>query len=185
MQARVSRKLLDRLERLPQAVRDIAWKAQLRLCQRYRRLAAAGKPKGNGCAERFIRTLKENLLWVRRLTTIGELRQALHAFKDTPTTGPGSSSATPTRPRCRPSRAARAAPRGGMNPQRDVSKLLTATPAHESLLNRRLDRLRRPPGASPSCYHCSACWRYFSSTWGLTADMRAGCGKKGRLGGPW
>jgi transposase len=45
MQARVSRKLLDRLERLPQAIRDIAWRAQLRLCQRYRRLAAAGKPK--------------------------------------------------------------------------------------------------------------------------------------------
>jgi hypothetical protein len=45
MQARVSRKLLDRLERLPQAVRDIAWRAQLRLCHRYCRLAAAGKPK--------------------------------------------------------------------------------------------------------------------------------------------
>src|SRR5918999_512411 len=45
MQARVSRKLLDRIERLPQAVRDVAWKAQLRLCHRYRRLAAAGKPK--------------------------------------------------------------------------------------------------------------------------------------------
>jgi transposase len=26
-------------------IRDIAWRAQLRLCQRYRRLAAAGKPK--------------------------------------------------------------------------------------------------------------------------------------------
>jgi len=25
---------------------------------------------GNGCAERFIRTLKENLLWVRRFETI-------------------------------------------------------------------------------------------------------------------
>ena len=45
MQARVSRKLLDRLEQLPQAIRDIAWRAQLRLCHRYRRLAAAGKPK--------------------------------------------------------------------------------------------------------------------------------------------
>jgi transposase len=45
MPARVSRKLLDRLERLPQAIRDIGWRAQLRLCQRYRRLAAAGKPK--------------------------------------------------------------------------------------------------------------------------------------------
>jgi len=45
MQARVSRKLHDRNEKLPPAVRDIAWKAQLRLCARYRRLAAVGKPK--------------------------------------------------------------------------------------------------------------------------------------------
>ncbi|MGE5158185.1 MAG: IS110 family transposase [Gemmatimonas sp.] len=45
MQPRVSRKLHDRIEALPQTVRDIAWKAQLRLCARYRRLAAAGKPK--------------------------------------------------------------------------------------------------------------------------------------------
>jgi transposase InsO family protein len=41
------------------------------------------EPEGNGCVERFIRTLKENLLWVRRFGTIEELRQALHAFKDT------------------------------------------------------------------------------------------------------
>jgi putative transposase len=41
------------------------------------------EPEGNGCAERFIRTLKENLLWVRRFDTIEELRQALHQFKDT------------------------------------------------------------------------------------------------------
>jgi transposase len=45
MQARVSRKLQGRLERLPQAIREVGWKAQLRLCHRYRRLAAAGKPK--------------------------------------------------------------------------------------------------------------------------------------------
>jgi hypothetical protein len=42
---RVSRKLHDRLEGLPQIVRDIAWKAQVRLCSRYRRLVATGKPK--------------------------------------------------------------------------------------------------------------------------------------------
>ena len=41
------------------------------------------EPEGNGCAERFIRTLKENLLWVRRFATIDELCQALRAFKDT------------------------------------------------------------------------------------------------------
>jgi putative transposase len=40
------------------------------------------EPEGNGCAERFVRTLKENLLWVRRFQTIEELRQALHGFKE-------------------------------------------------------------------------------------------------------
>jgi transposase len=45
MSARVSRKLHDRLEPLSAAIRDIAWKAQVRLCARYRRLAATGKPK--------------------------------------------------------------------------------------------------------------------------------------------
>jgi putative transposase len=41
------------------------------------------EPEGNGCAERFIRTLKENLLWVRRFATIEELRLALLAFRET------------------------------------------------------------------------------------------------------
>jgi putative transposase len=40
-------------------------------------------PEGNGCAERFIRTLKENLLWVRHFETIEELRHALLAFRET------------------------------------------------------------------------------------------------------
>src|SRR5437763_10530684 len=37
-------------------------------------------PEGNGVAERFIRTLKENLLWVRTFDTIEELRAALVEF---------------------------------------------------------------------------------------------------------
>jgi len=41
--ARVSQTLQARLEGLPKAVREIAWKAQMRLCGRYRRLTAAGK----------------------------------------------------------------------------------------------------------------------------------------------
>ena len=41
------------------------------------------EPEGNGVAERFIRTLKENLLWVRSFETIEELRLALRAFKRT------------------------------------------------------------------------------------------------------
>ena len=43
--ARVSEALRTRLEGLPKAVRDIAWKAQIRLCARYRRLSAAGKKR--------------------------------------------------------------------------------------------------------------------------------------------
>jgi putative transposase len=39
-------------------------------------------PEGNGCAERFIRTLKEQLLWVESFETVEELRQALVAFKE-------------------------------------------------------------------------------------------------------
>ena len=38
------------------------------------------EPEGNGVAERFIRTLKENLLWVRDFETIEELRLALIEF---------------------------------------------------------------------------------------------------------
>jgi putative transposase len=40
-------------------------------------------PEGNGCAERFIRTLKENLLWVQTFETVEDLRQALLAFRHT------------------------------------------------------------------------------------------------------
>ena len=45
MQARFSPKLYAPLEVLPKAARDIAWKGQLRMCQRYRHLMAAGKAK--------------------------------------------------------------------------------------------------------------------------------------------
>ena len=43
--ARVSRALSKRHDGLPPQIRNIAWKAQLRLCQRYRRLIGRGKPK--------------------------------------------------------------------------------------------------------------------------------------------
>ena len=45
--------------------------------------ACVREPEGNGCAERFIRVLKENLLWVRRFDTVEELRLALIAFRQT------------------------------------------------------------------------------------------------------
>lgn len=39
------------------------------------------QPEGNGIAERFIKTLKEQLLWINRFKNVEELRLALHAFK--------------------------------------------------------------------------------------------------------
>lgn len=43
--------------------------------------ALSARCEGNGCGERFIRTLKENLLWVRHFRTIEELRLALLEFQ--------------------------------------------------------------------------------------------------------
>jgi putative transposase len=40
------------------------------------------EPEGNGCAERFIRTLKEQVLWVEHFATVEELRRALLAFRE-------------------------------------------------------------------------------------------------------
>jgi transposase len=42
--AKVSRHLPWRLEQLPQAIQTIGWKAQVRLCTRFRHLTARGKP---------------------------------------------------------------------------------------------------------------------------------------------
>jgi transposase len=41
--ARVTNEIQARLEGLPDKLRTIAWKAQLRLCARFRRLVATGK----------------------------------------------------------------------------------------------------------------------------------------------
>ncbi len=40
------------------------------------------QPEGNGCIERFFRTLKEQLLWIRPFRDLEELRAALTDFRD-------------------------------------------------------------------------------------------------------
>ena len=40
------------------------------------------QPEGNGCIERFFRTLKEQLLWLRRFSDLEELRIALMNFRN-------------------------------------------------------------------------------------------------------
>src|SRR5712692_5541493 len=58
------------------------------------------QPEGNGCAGRFIRTQKEQLLWGRTFQTVEELRQALrNLVSGTPNVG--SSSTMVTSPRSR------------------------------------------------------------------------------------
>jgi len=47
--ARIGRELQVRQEGQPRAVRDIAWRAQLRLCQRYRRLSLRGVHQNKIC----------------------------------------------------------------------------------------------------------------------------------------
>lgn len=39
------------------------------------------EPEGNGVAERFVRTPKENLLWIRAFATVAELVEALREFR--------------------------------------------------------------------------------------------------------
>ena len=41
--ARVSKQIQARQEKLPEAVRDIAWRAQVRLCKRFQKMIARGK----------------------------------------------------------------------------------------------------------------------------------------------
>lgn len=41
------------------------------------------QPEGNGCIERFFRTLKEQLLWVRHFANLEQLQQTLLEFRDT------------------------------------------------------------------------------------------------------
>ena len=40
------------------------------------------QPQGNGCIERFFRTLKEQLLWIRHFRDLEELRTALIEFRN-------------------------------------------------------------------------------------------------------
>jgi hypothetical protein len=131
MQARVSRKLHDRIDGLPQIVRDIAWKAQVRHCARYRRLAAAGKPKvvvttasPARCSGSSGRSLKPS----RPLGRFNVRSNNAHGCRR----GAVRESSRPTMSRlCR---------RSPFRPRQPKTKPRSCgnQPAHESLLNRRL-----------------------------------------------
>ena len=44
--------------------------------------AFLGEPETNGCAERWIRTLKDQCLWVQLYDPVDQLRQAVTSFVD-------------------------------------------------------------------------------------------------------
>ena len=52
------------------------------------------EPQGNGIAERFVRILKENLLWVRKFSTVEELRQGFAGIQGSIPTVVGGSGDT-------------------------------------------------------------------------------------------
>ena len=49
--------------------------------RRFGRSHRSAQPEGDGVGERFVRTLKKNLLWIRSFATVAELVEALREFK--------------------------------------------------------------------------------------------------------
>lgn len=58
-----------------------AFQAELRFLGMESSPSFVRAPEGNGCVERFWRTLKEQLLWIQTYATLDELNQALKAFQ--------------------------------------------------------------------------------------------------------
>lgn len=59
-----------------------AFQAELRFLGMESSPSFVRAPEGNGCIERFWRTLKEQLLWIKTFATIEELNQALKTFQN-------------------------------------------------------------------------------------------------------
>jgi transposase len=70
--AKISREIEQRLDGLPQAVTEIAWKAQVRLCHRYRKLRYRGLHQNKTCTA-IARELA-GFVW-----SIGQITQPQHA----------------------------------------------------------------------------------------------------------
>jgi len=59
-----------------------AFQSEIRLLGIASSPAFVRQPEGNGCVERFMRTLKEQLLWLQNFRNLEELRQALLVFQE-------------------------------------------------------------------------------------------------------
>ena len=59
-----------------------AFQAELRFLGMESSPSFVRAPEGNGCIERFWRTLKEQLLWIQTFASVDELNQALRTFQE-------------------------------------------------------------------------------------------------------
>ena len=59
-----------------------AFQAELRFLGMASSPSFVRAPEGNGCIERFWRTLKEQLLWIHSFANLEDLNQALQGFRD-------------------------------------------------------------------------------------------------------
>ena len=143
--ARLSRPLQVRQESLPKTVRAIAWKAQLRLCARYRRQQATARPwsrqrspaKWQPFSGRSVTRLSRALPEVERAPRRGGGSDQLGSTKAVAQRrrqGLGGDPSKEVWGRC-PSLT----PAGRSRQPRTNTRKGGGQPAHQSLLNRRLD----------------------------------------------
>jgi transposase InsO family protein len=112
-------------------------------------------PEGNGCAERFIGILKENLLWARTFDTVAQLRHALIEAREIynttwlierhglrPPSGPSSFLLQPRRPRLQPGASETAGGTGGSAAASPLSARLLSMTEQEGDDGLRLPRSR-------------------------------------------
>jgi transposase InsO family protein len=77
----VAKGLKVRHDHGPQYISDV-FQDEVKLLGAESSPSFVASPQGNGVAERFIRTLKEQVLWVNQFESVEELRLALLAFKE-------------------------------------------------------------------------------------------------------
>ena len=157
--ARLSRELLLRQERQPRLIRDIAWKGQLRLCARYRRLARTGKP-ANIVTTAIARELAGFVWAIARQVTVttrshktNDRSQRRHQRTTQHRTsgqgwGRGRGQENPREHYLPDHSDPTQVPRPRQ--LRDVSAVMRFQPAHQSMINRRFnDRASCPARKSP------------------------------------
>ena len=147
--ARISRELLLRQESQPKPIRDIAWKAQVRLCARYRKLARTGKP-ANVVTTAIARELAGFVWAIARQATAGcgliadnrVIASKGGATEPSDTLLPGKAGGTVAVRRTLASTICRIVdPTQVARPRqlRDASTVMRFRPAHQSMINRRFD----------------------------------------------